>query len=293
MKIDIEIIKNQIKNLSYGMIRDKVVNIYLNVKNWISYRIFLNKFGNYTIPLDYGVRYFDNFMEMSTTQLDDRYIRRQNWGDYHPGDLHQWYDPNAVNLENGLNLSVTSNTKDITSYQINGVYTEDNSVVTIPNGVGLVTSKESFKYGVYEWNIKLPKGSQLWPAIWLSAESSWPPEIDIIEGYSDSNGKYGKNLNTNIHCGSTSTNHYGIGANRHGLFIDSNKVLNLICHWERNSVRIYYNGFLCRVLTNKKDLKWMYNSRMLVIMNNALRGMNHVSNESNTPLTILDFKYYS
>ena len=195
-------------------------------------------------------------------------------------------------INNGLNLSVTQNKLSVTTYDVNSILLDSQPPVIIPHGVGIVVSRESFKYGIFEWNIKLPIGPQLWPAIWLSCRDSWPPEIDILEGYSDSSSKYGRNLNTNIHCGSNPNSHYGIGANRHGLFINDNNTLNLVCHWTKDFIKIYYNGFLCRVLTNPKDLEWFYNKNMLVIMNTALRTEVNSIVDS-TPLIILNFKYYT
>ena len=275
---------------------DIVFNLYINIKNWIMYNIFCNLKGDFTIPTNYTLNYFDDFGNMSEEELNKKYIKSQFWGDYHPNDLQQWYDPNAVSLSNGaLNLSATQNTKQVTSYYVNGQLKENQPPKTILNGVGLVTSMETFRYGIFEWNIRLPKGSGLWPAVWMSGKETWPPEIDVIEGYSNSKGRYKRNLNTNIHCGSKSENHYGLGANRHGLFIKSDKNLTLTCHWTKDFIRIYYNGFLCRQITNPKDLIW-FNQDMVVIMNQALRReiveKTPFNNVAITPLKIFNFKYY-
>jgi beta-glucanase (GH16 family) len=145
---------------------------------------------------------------------------------------------------------------------------------------------------VFEWNIKLPIGAQLWPAIWLCGRDSWPPEIDSGEFYSDDSCNYGRNMNTNIHCGSNPTNHYGVGANRHGLFVDQLQELNIILDWTESYMKIYYNGFLCRVLTNPTDLRWFINSYMSVIMNNAIRA-EIIGAVNATPMIVRDFKYYT
>ncbi len=56
---------------------------------------------------------------------------------------------------------------------------------------GMVSSRESFnqKYGYWETKIKNPKGQGLWPALWMCAKESWPPEIDIFDNAGNEPGK--------------------------------------------------------------------------------------------------------
>ena len=53
-----------------------------------------------------------------------------------------------------------------------------------PWSVGHVTSTDSFKYGYFRVEFKLPLGKQLSPAIWLSDRKTWQPEIEILKGQS-------------------------------------------------------------------------------------------------------------
>ena len=47
---------------------------------------------------------------------------------------------------------------------------------------GMLRSRWSGKYGVFEIRMKPPAGRGLWPAFWLNPEDQvWPPEIDVIE----------------------------------------------------------------------------------------------------------------
>jgi glycosyltransferase involved in cell wall biosynthesis len=64
------------------------------------------------------------------------------------------------------------------------------TLVARPNGVpapgkidsGMLRSRWSGKYGVFEIRMKVPVGRGMWPAFWLNPQDlSWPPEIDIIE----------------------------------------------------------------------------------------------------------------
>ena len=72
--------------------------------------------------------------------------------------------------------------------------------------VGVMRSSDTFGYGTFSADIKLPKGRNLWPSFWLVGEGHWPDngEIDIMEAWSNSNGSYyrfplGWRTTTNVH----------------------------------------------------------------------------------------------
>ena len=58
--------------------------------------------------------------------------------------------------------------------------------------VGVMRSEDTFGYGRFSAEIKLPKGRNLWPSFWLVGEGKWPDngEIDICEAWTDSKGSY-------------------------------------------------------------------------------------------------------
>ncbi len=280
---------------------DKIYNYLLNVGNWACFHLLRMDSGRYFVPDYYRIRTFENYAKMKLEEFDAKYHRSQAWGDYHPNDLQQWYDPTGVTLdEEGLKLHVTQNTKTVTSYAVDKVLKHDQPPVVIPYGVGLCASRDGFGYGIYEWNIKLPEGAGLWPAIWVSNKFSWPPEIDVLEAYSNKDGKYGttgRALETNIHCGSMGDNHYNLGAGSHGSYIPKGQTLNLICHWTDEFIKIYYNGFMVRIITREKDIKWFRNASMINVMNTALRKHEIVGmpfeKMSVAPMIVYDFTHYT
>ncbi|HTQ08035.1 MAG TPA: glycoside hydrolase family 16 protein [Polyangiaceae bacterium] len=82
-------------------------------------------------------------------------------------------------------------------------YREHDNHVFTPNGLALVArvdgepapgkiesgmlrSRWTGRYGVFEICMRAPEGKGLWPAFWLNPEDGrWPPEIDVVEIVND------------------------------------------------------------------------------------------------------------
>lgn len=215
-----------------------------------------------------SLSFYDGFNSLNNWRIG------QPWGRFHPDYPYQFYSDDAVSTNGKLIL------KQFPS----------GDKLSFPQYVGLLSSKQSFGYGYFRMRIKLPKGVGLWPAVWLSAEDSWPPEIDLIEGYSDRKGDWGSRLQSNFHwnlekCKESS------GARNHP--VDTESDITVGCLFQKDCIKIYYNGWLVRQITSEHTMKWYRNKKMLVILNNAIRPdfVNMVSNQK-SEFIVYDFSFF-
>jgi beta-glucanase (GH16 family) len=204
------------------------------------------------------LKFTDDFNTFNT----DVWRIGQPWGVFHPGSLYQYYGEDSVYVKDGqLILTQTYSPKEFTL--------ADGSKVTIPYSVGLVSSNLPFGYGFYEFEVSLPIGKGLWPAVWFNGIDNWPPEIDVVEAYSDESGKYSNRLQTNCFFG-PSTGSKMLGP-RNNPVHDPLARLKMSCWWTKDFIKLYYNGYLVRVVTSKEVLKWFTDQRMSIVLNNAIR----------------------
>ena len=107
------------------------------------------------------------------------WLTKERWGRVHPDKSFCWYDPECVNVDNKgyLHLTTDKSPNEIQHY---------NGKTYKPNlGTGLICSVEDFSYGRFEIEAMMPRGRNKWPAFWLWGSETWPPEIDILEGYTE------------------------------------------------------------------------------------------------------------
>jgi len=156
---------------------------------------------------------------------------------------------------------------------------------TVDVCVGLIHSKESWRYGWFEASIKLPEGQAYWPAFWLSGAHSWPPEIDIFEAYSHEGPKYDKprffkwfsrpnqRIQPNLHYGSIEKGTKSMYGPRNIPVADAtDRFVQYACLWEEDRIEIYYDGIKVFQCTDPKILE-TYNasdSHQFIILNHGL-----------------------
>jgi len=224
------------------------------------------------------------------------WITQERWGDIHPTKTISWYDDTAVEINNNGHL--------ILKTQNNPKYFEKLDI-TSPIGSGLVSCQNRFGYGYFSIEAILPKGPSLWPAFWMWAWESWPPEIDIMEAYSNKRGSYfnwthdllfGKfwRTETNLHLTDDKGEHQPLGAKTHyWTWKDPSKyIMEYSMSWLPNEIEIYYNGKTVRRITDPKILKQFENKKMNVIINNFVMDDISLKNFKPSEFIITDFYYH-
>jgi hypothetical protein len=228
---------------------------------------------------NYKLIFSDNFKEDS-----DKWLKTMYYGHLHPDDL--WYaSEDCVEFSSeGLKLHQRFNNRTVE-------YWDGKTYNTILDN-GYLTSIDPYGYGLYEWNVILPKGANQWPALWLTGFDSWPPEIDVVEAYSDANGKYNNRLNTNIHYGVIGDK-YDISGRKSLSFKESelDEPINFKLIFEENLICIYVNNFLVRRIKNKKIMKWFNNQKFYIVMSSGMSDYNTNPNQE-TVFLIKNFSYY-
>jgi len=263
-------------------------------------RYFFRKKSEGKLPIDlnqYKLKFIDEMKNVES--LKKNWHIGQFWGNYHPKHLQQHYSENRIKIGPHIKGFDQKNLILETSLEPKR-FNLENGEINIPYGVGLIISENSFGYGYYEIEAKLPEGSALWPAIWLSAENSWPPEIDIMEGYTDNKRNYEykslflKNwqLQSNFHYGESVENHSSLGAKNHPLPISvTENFIKYSCLLEKNSIKIYYNNYLVREINDENILKWYRNTKMRIVLNNAIQQ--NFKTEIFSQMIIKSVKFYS
>ena len=242
----------------------------------------------------------DNFYGIPAFKWSGHYwIKRHLWGVVHPDDKVCYTDTELPKILDNGNLLLP-------------IKFNEETFKGRPFGRGMVRSVESFKYGIFEWEVILPHGEYVWPALWLTADQGWPPEIDALEGWSDENTEYIKKL---LYKNIRPTMHWSKGADENtGEHVQETKYNLLRCWiklgkeinkikvvWTKNYVDVFYNGHKVKRFNDPEMLKH-FNKKgytMHVIMSMNVYGdkwLNCGLKNEKTPkylndLEIKSFKY--
>jgi len=223
------------------------------------------------------------------------WLTRERWGRLHKGKSFVWYDPNcvAVDMLGYLHLMTDHSPKDIKI---------GDETFNPQLGTGLVSSVENFKYGTFEIVAKLPMGPKRWPAFWLWGTESWPPEIDIFEGYTDNRDGYLKfnrfnplgfwNVQTNLWTHKDEVKAHNLKA-KTNFFGFKNPAKNFIKYsllWHPDKIRICYNGYLVREITDPVILEHFNKQEMHVIINNHFQ-FGFEEEDAFSDFVIKEFRY--
>ena len=221
-------------------------------------------------PENYKLVFEDNFTDCELDRT--KWLDKQPWGRIHPKGPYQYYDSGSVHVTSeGLVLDQRYKPTEIEHWEYELEFHPDYAV-------GLVSSKQNFKYGWFEFEAKLPTGRGLWPAIWMAGANSWPPEIDVLEGYTMNSKRYNmfpfffkRRVKTNMYYQTSPDPPVkNIRGKAHWMWKDPSKhFLNYACHWTKDFVRFYYDGNLVRTIDDPYILS-TFDAEMYIILNNAV-----------------------
>lgn len=213
---------------------------------------------------------------------DRKYISHPEWGTVHPNHNY-WFDPSCIDCSSSrIILSVIDNSQVAYHYAEGG----KTNYYKKEFGAGRLQSKDSYLYGIFEWRYSLPIGRNLWPAIWLTGVNDWPPEIDVMEGWSSRKGHY-KNktdysrflhlfndIQPRLHhrlngvLSSTAKKLFNTNYTWR-LYQKMNKTNTCKLIWTPDIIQVFYNNHLVFECKDPYLLSY-YNKPMWVVMNNAV-----------------------
>jgi beta-glucanase (GH16 family) len=167
---------------------------------------------------------------------------------------------------------------------------------------GLVSCVTEFGPGTFEIKARLPHGKNLWPAFWMWSWDSWPPEIDIFEGYSHKNPNYfrinwnklwaWRHIDTNVHYTKDGKNTMkGPKSHFMGFKDPTREFIKYKLDWSLNSLKFYYNNRLVRIIDDPLVMEQVNSTKMNVVINNHITKDMPYSEIPDSTFTIKYFKY--
>lgn len=218
---------------------------------------------------------------------------KERWGYQHPDKPWAFYSQHCVDIDRDDNL-ILSISDSLTNYDKTKIFP-----------MGLVSTTQAnplFKYGIYKFTAKLPRGKNLWPALWMYSWDEWPPELDVMEAWTNKCGNY---LMKNIKdmC-ITTAYHYDKNDQHESEYLKLKDCLfklpqynfnDYIMEWTPDYIVFYFNKKVIWEITNKDNLKWIseHSKNGMNVIMNIYPTQNYKDGDMKTPLIIKDFEYIS
>lgn len=161
-------------------------------------------------------------------------------------------------------------------------------------------SEQTFSYGEFIFKIYCGNSPNTWPAVWLYGSECWPPEIDVLEAFPNAIGqvihKRKIKWETNIHYDEHFPKQFGAKGIPYLLYKLTHEDYSpdtFILKWTPKYIKIYFNGFRIRKITNKEVLAcFNRNPKMRVCINNMIQEDFSKTDCNNQKLFVIwDFKY--
>lgn len=197
-------------------------NFILRIKSFV--RSLFNKTNGTEFKYYGDLTYWDNFED-----FDSNWDWREHWGAIHPEFPNHKNTPDTAFVRDNQLIISQKRFKD-------KIHT------------GKAISKAVFYHGLFVFEAKLPVGKNLWPAIWFTGYNSWPPEIDLLEAYSNKRGNW--RLTGNVHYSTPEKSHNSVGAKRFWIADHKDRWIQYAVDWREDYIKLYADGFLIREIND-------------------------------------------
>jgi beta-glucanase (GH16 family) len=228
------------------------------------------KKGKATPPSSYKLVFEDNFTKRFLDKT--KWIPSQPWGEFHSSYPYKWWpkDETALSIENDiLRLDLRYFPKTFTKHHPTIGYQKDDlpDKFTINHAAGLVRTKDEFKFGWFEADIKLPKQQNQWVNFGLMSGKSPLPEISILESFSPPSDV---KVISNVYYGDPNTPK---SLNIEPTLVKSptDRFANYACYWTEEFINFYVDGYLVRSITDKEVLEELSGSSQYLFLSNGLQ----------------------
>lgn len=201
------------------------------------------------------------------------------WGSYAVDEKTAYWDNDEVLLTDNLKLR--------TSYKpLKNVHNGEIMHYTR----SAIQGKTKYKSGAIEVIVNMKPACNIWFApLWFVEAEKVLPEIDVAEVYTKDNPCKAE-AKTNIHYGTDyEENSKNIGSKTHYIPNIFNRDVSFGIIWNKKFIKIYYDGYLVRHITNKNILKRIENG-MYPIINVAVQNN---AFHYNSEMIVKSFKYWN